>query len=1398
MPSSRPRANDESSVTARCRALPSVCPHHPASNVYLRIKPTLDPPRVAADPAEETYALPDSTTLHVRRGENAEKRYSFTRIFDGETKQADFFYESVRRQVIHLLLGESSTVIAYGASNTGKTYTLYGTPEEPGAIPRSIELLFSAVDCTLAPWYKIADDNTVVALDEPERALEISNRTSLINRNVMAKEEYTQARLSLDNSNPRLAETEERDLWSDGCISSVWISVAEIYNDNVYDLLIGHEQERRPLKVTTRRDGSTFPNGLKFVHVATALEACQLLILVQSRMTVAAPTAESSNPSQSHTFFTLKLLKYEKENRPDTVRVSTLTFCDVAGSRRVKSRDEAGGCRSAAESRNINNSLLVLGRCLKTLRDSYSSGDHVAGPFRESKLTRILQKVLTGREKSSFVVTVDIGMDAFAETSSVLNFSAMAKRLGESRLLRRTAFSVTTPRKSSPLPLPALGHHQQATKRTIAIDSEVYERLRRENERLREEAELWRRGREEGVSRHTQSDVSCLDYDRLGERNRVLAERVHALEEGNLNREYEIRQELVDRYSVAIERLESCWRKRVQDVEDEGRDLLNWSVSQVESFYKERIDSLMRRGRAGDEGGGEESGGSKKRKREEGEEDRGMRRICEDLETENAMITSKVVVLRGMVRDLRRENELLVTGRNKCSFELALTKEKLKGFHDLIRAHFPELFAKIGDEEGDIGCLVYELKRMLDEKTEDIESLENNLSRASEDYVKMVTKTIDAEKELRETRSRLQEVLSRAKDFENEVKEKTDLANELQLQLQLLRKELVEIRECESGYVVTSLKSVEKGGPPRRDLTRKYVYSDDPFSSDNNSENNAELAACREAGGKADRCSYDDYDYDKKRVSLNAMESDVSDRHTFRSSDSGIKEDSGIDCTSHTLKRIADVNKSEVSECKNKLLSCEAKMAELEEENEKLTRMVEIDSRRYNERINELTEELLVKEEDDNHSLNKLENCLKKCAYLENQLAVLHLVHERTVKYFSRRQKAEHAAEIDEILEKDMGGEGNSREGARHDLLRLQQLRERIDEFEIVLEKCKEERNNYRAQLQQQLETQSILETKLKWLSTEIRSRDDELISLKMEMDGVAVVNDENDEKVKSLGEEIGRSCENVRRVRERLTYFEETRKNLEETLADNVLDPRTSYPILRDFTRAKKTYRGEGESNEVCDELCTIKLQLRENEREMISLKKHRNDMVKKYECTVQRLRIEIERMRKKLINLQKLLLTNFAWRYRKLLNRRNERCIIFQLEKLTSSNDRDWILTRIKKRVSDEELPIVERSIASPRYADSQSSVRNEEFDTIGAYESEESYQTESSLGLNEWNVDGCQIQSDASDCSEVQCSCGIGFKNAGRHGRMSGWMKVRRSCANTCLLRQLDGTRASVEQG
>ena len=1261
-----------------------------ASNVYLRIKPN-----AKAEANRGVYTVLGSTTLRVKKGKTVDKRYSFARIFDSNATQADLFRQCVRRRVIRFLLGESSTILTYGAFNTGKTYTLYGTPDSPGVIARAIEFLFSTVNCTLTPWYKVTDDDSVVPLDERQRATEIHGRASLLNAKTTAGEEFAQARLSLSNSKPRVAALEERELWSEECMTSVWISVVEVRNDSVYDLLASDEEERRPpLKVTARKDGSARVNGLKLVHVITALEACQLLMLARSRMTVAA-----SN-SRSHTFFTFKLLKYEKENAPEDVRVSTLTFCDVAGSRRLK-RAEGKGIE-LTESRNINNSLLVLGRCLKSLRDSRSTvadTNVTFGPFRESKLTRMLQKVLAGREEASFIVTIDVGADSLPETLSVLNFSAMLRKLGcESRTSRRDTFTVTVPcsQKSSSRSTSVV----RSPRKTVTVDLEQYEILKQRSKEL----EVVKPAIVSKISKETQSEHSFADYERLEERHAELTTRLTALECESLSRECEIRQELVDQYSAAIAELESAWKKRAQDIEDEGRDLLRWSVNQVETFYKERIDSITR---------------GKKRKRDENDDGDGVRSIYGELETENAMVTSKVVVLREMVQSLRVENELLCTDRNKCNFELALAREKLKSFRDSIRIHFPELSSRATQNDAnDVGWLVHELKRAFDEKAESVRSLEKRLSQISDDYVQMAARSVETEKELRDAKV----TLSRAK-IENETRES------VVRHLQLLRKELTESRECDS--------------TGKHDLTRS-LSNEDLFGSDN-SDNGAELTTQAHVDTRAERYFNHGGRSSSKKVSLrNTVDSD-----SFRSSSgsSNAKEDSGIDsscrsqrstsinnssiteetkesCTQTTcvfreddadryedaeelsrqtsdlrsvmdaLRRIADSNKSEVADCKSKLSVCEGRMKELEVENERLTRMVEVDARKYNERAGELTRELLVKEEDDSRCQRRLENCLKKCASLENQLSVLHLVHEQMLMKSLAGQSPR--------IEKSPGKAETSGE-TRSDPLGVQQLREKVNGLETVLEECREERNNYRERLQEHLETQSLLETKLKWLSSEIRSRDDELVSLRAEVNDAALANDSNDETLKSLGEQIGRSNEAVRRVKEELAYFQETRRNLEERLENAIVDP-----------RSLSTKIHEQRSEDEGEEFRKLKLRICETEREMDLLKKHRNSMIKKYECTVQRLRIEVEKKKEQLTKLQKSILSNFTWSYRKLRNNSRERSVASQLQKLRNCSNQRWKQTFVNRKAGNENLPPSIANSSSVHSSSSQLSMKNEEFDT------------------------------------------------------------------------------------
>ncbi|CAK9821425.1 Kinesin-like protein KIF20B [Anthophora retusa] len=1135
-------------------------------NVYLRIKTNF------TESKEQIYTVANATTLLVRR--DVYRKYTFTKIFQSESSQEHFFHHAVRQQVINFLYGESSTVLIYGPSNSGKTYTMYGTPDSPGIIPHAIDLLFSIINCTLTPWYKLTDDNRVISLNEHERHLEIQNKENTINQR-----EYI--RLSVDS-----LKSEDEELYSDECFSSIWISIGEVYNDNVYDLLIVNDSEKRPLKVTTHKDGSTYVNGLSSVHVTTALEACQLLVSAQSRMSVAS-TATNIVSSRSHTFLTVKLLKYEKESAPDEVQASTLTFWDIAASQRLK-KDEKLSTR-LIESRSINNSLLVLGRCLKIASDSHLSiGEHVTGPFRESKLTRILQKPLTGQEKIIFIATIDTTAESFPETLNVLNISTIARRLGRNTFL------------------------------PIARSSVELDETKTKDLTVQRKA-----------SKETQTEGSFVDYKELLKKNRQLMINLEDLEYSRFNGELEIRQQLADQYTTAIEQLENSWKKRMQDVEDEGRDLLKWSVKQVETFYKERIDSLLC---------------NKKRKRNDENAD-GLRSFYEELETENAMVTSKVVVLRELVDSLKASNEVLCTEKNKCNFELSLMKEKLKDFYDSMRIYFPELSSKMQDNVSNVNRFVRELKRLFDEKTKNVEILEKDLSQARSDCVNVALKSMEIEKEFCDMKGTL-------KDFENETAEKKDFICTLQHQLRLLKEELANVEKYKINY-------------------NRSICNDNFFYDDN--VDDMELMMQAHVDIKAEHFS----NYSSKKVSLNSTDS-----YTCRSSDSGnVKEDSGIDFSSRSQRSIS-INDSKET--------CNSEK-ELEES---------------------------AKEETDrkseNHDAKKVENSLEKCLEIEDQLSLLDLRYEEMKKSFSKCKIEDDSRTI--VLEK---------EPSMRALEVTKTDRKEADKMETAFEKSEEESNNYR---EEHLDVQSRLEMKLKRLSVEIRNRDDELISLRTNL--------KSDRKaVECLSANIVRSNEPAK---EKLACL--TRENSGETFKEEIHDSRLQ--LTTSLNQRRKLDKEK--------EVSKLKLQLFENEWETELVRKHRNDLIKKYECMVQQLRVEIGKKRERVMKLQKLLFSN--------VTRKSRRFSYGKRKKFASS--------RIQKPVKRDNRKLSSIDVKS------SSSISDEDTNSLA--------KTEESFAIND-NLDLCQ----ALDNFDVHCDSGIGLKNSRKRERISGWMKIRKSSAKMDLL-------------
>lgn len=112
---------------------------------------------------------------------------------------------------------------------------------------------------------------------------------------------------------------------------------------------------------------------------------------------------------------------------PDRFSLATYKFCDLAGSERLKKTENVGN--RLKEAQRINTSLMVLGRCFDLMFQNQQSKSKEVVPFRESKLTMLLQKSLLGHEKITTIVTMAPKIEFMDENLQVLNFASIAQQI---------------------------------------------------------------------------------------------------------------------------------------------------------------------------------------------------------------------------------------------------------------------------------------------------------------------------------------------------------------------------------------------------------------------------------------------------------------------------------------------------------------------------------------------------------------------------------------------------------------------------------------------------------------------------------------------------------------------------------------------------------------------------------------------------------------------------------------------------------------------------------------------------------------------------------------------------------------------------------------------------------
>ncbi|KAJ8535599.1 hypothetical protein K7X08_023319 [Anisodus acutangulus] len=206
------------------------------------------------------------------------------------------------------------------------------------------------------------------------------------------------------------------------------MSYMEIYNEEINDLLA---PEHRKLQIHESIERGIFVAGLREEIVASPDQVLELMDFGESHRHI-GETNMNTYSSRSHTIFRMIIESREKaedtktDNSCDAVRVSVLNLVDLAGSERV-AKTGAEGVR-LKEGSHINKSLMTLGTVIKKLSEgAESQGGHV--PYRDSKLTRILQPALGGNANTAIICNITLAQIHADETKSSLQFASRALRV---------------------------------------------------------------------------------------------------------------------------------------------------------------------------------------------------------------------------------------------------------------------------------------------------------------------------------------------------------------------------------------------------------------------------------------------------------------------------------------------------------------------------------------------------------------------------------------------------------------------------------------------------------------------------------------------------------------------------------------------------------------------------------------------------------------------------------------------------------------------------------------------------------------------------------------------------------------------------------------------------------
>uniref|UniRef100_A0A1A8NES5 Kinesin family member 4A n=2 Tax=Nothobranchius rachovii TaxID=451742 RepID=A0A1A8NES5_9TELE len=217
----------------------------------------------------------------------------------------------------------------------------------------------------------------------------------------------------------RIFEEKEKKKNSEICLA---VSYLEIYNEEILDLLCS-SKDKPALSIREDPKEGIKIFGLTERQVFSGPEMVSCLELGNSARTVGS-TAMNAASSRSHAIFTITLEQRRGSDKVDSV-ISKLHLVDLAGSERQK-KTKAEGDR-LKEGISINRGLLSLGNVISALGDESKKSTFV--PYRDSKLTRLLQDSLGGNSHTLMIACISPADSNMEETINTLRYADRARKI---------------------------------------------------------------------------------------------------------------------------------------------------------------------------------------------------------------------------------------------------------------------------------------------------------------------------------------------------------------------------------------------------------------------------------------------------------------------------------------------------------------------------------------------------------------------------------------------------------------------------------------------------------------------------------------------------------------------------------------------------------------------------------------------------------------------------------------------------------------------------------------------------------------------------------------------------------------------------------------------------------